>query len=160
MNEDIEAAEAARALEEIGRRREQVVRRKVFPAWYWWAHAGLMVVLAAAVEHGGGVALGVGIGVFVTGGLVLDLPVSRRARAAAPYRGLGGPEASRRTLIGLVGFIAGVLGVAVAVGLSLRAAGAPYPATSAAVAAGLVFAIAGPMLVRLEANMLLRRGRR
>jgi hypothetical protein len=160
MDEDVEAAEAARALDEIGRRREQVIRRKVFPAWYWWAHAALMVVLAAAVEHGGGLALGIGLAVFMVGALILDTPVSRRARAAAPHRSLVGRGAARRTLIGLASFIAVVIGVALAVGFSLRAAEVPYPGTIAAAVASSVFAVVGPMLVRLEANMMLRRGGR
>ncbi|MEV6603907.1 hypothetical protein [Kutzneria sp. NPDC051319] len=160
MNEDIEATEAARALEEIDRRREQVIRRKVFPAWYWWAHAALMIELVAAIEHGGGVVLGIGLAVFMVGTFILDAPVSRRARAAAPHRGLAGPGAARRTLIGLVSFIAVLLGVALVAGLSLKAAGAPYPGTIAVAVAAALFATGGPMLVRLEATMLLRRSRR
>jgi hypothetical protein len=160
MDEDVEAAEAARALDEIGRRREQVIRRKVFPAWYWWAHAVLMVALAAAIEHGGGVALGIGLAVFMVGTFFLDRPVSRAARAAAPHRSLVGRGAARRTLIGLVGFIVLVIGVALAVGLSLRAAEVPYPGTIAAAVGATVFAIVGPILVRLDATMMLRRGRR
>ena len=38
MNDQIEPADAARALSEIGRRREQVIRRaSTVPGWYWWA---------------------------------------------------------------------------------------------------------------------------
>ena len=36
-NDRIEQADAARALSEIGRRREQVIRRRVIPGWFWWA---------------------------------------------------------------------------------------------------------------------------
>jgi hypothetical protein len=44
MNERIEPADAAHALSEIDRRREQVIRRKVFPGWWWFAVGGPMFV--------------------------------------------------------------------------------------------------------------------
>jgi hypothetical protein len=157
MNDQIEPSDAARALGEIGLRREQVIRRKIFPGWYWWAHAVLFVTLAAAVESGRGVVLGIGIAVFVAGSLVLDVPVSRAARAAPPHRGLRGPGAARRTLLGLASFVAVLLGVALATGLSLKAAGVPYPGTIAAAVTAVLFAVLGPTLVRYEQAMLVRR---
>jgi hypothetical protein len=156
MTDPIEPADAARALNEIGRRREQVIRRKVFPAWWWWAYAILFTELAAAVESGRGVLIAVGIVVFVVASLLVDVPVRRAARGAAPRRGLA-PGSARRTLIGLAAFVATLVGVAVATGLSLKAAAVPDPGTIAAAAAGVVFAVCGPMLVRLEAAMLVRR---
>lgn len=59
MNDEIEAADAARALTEIDRRREQVIRREVLPGWFWWAYAVLFIALAASVESGRGVLLGI-----------------------------------------------------------------------------------------------------
>jgi hypothetical protein len=157
MNDRIEPADAARALGEIDRRREQVIRRKVFPGWWWWAHAVLIVAFTASVESQRGALLGIGITLFVAGSLVIDVPVSRAARAAAPRRGLGGPGSARRALVGLAAFVVVLLGVCVATGLSLKAAGVPYPATIAAAVAAVVFAVVGPRLVRLEAAMLVRR---
>jgi hypothetical protein len=157
MSDQIDPADAARALDEIDRRREQVIRRKVFPAWYWWAYAVLITGFAASVESGSGVLLGLGITLFTVGSLVVDVPVRRAARAAAPRRGLAGPGAARRTLIGLAAFVAVLLGVGMATGLSLRAAGVPHPGTIAAAVSGVLFAVVGPMLVRWEAAMLVRR---
>lgn len=157
MSDQIEPAEAERALSEIGRRREQAIRRKVFPGWFWWGHAVLIVGFVAAVESGRGVLVGIGIAVFVVGSLVVDLPVSRAARAAPLRRGLAGPGAVRSTLIGVAGFVAAVLGVALATGLSLRSAKVPYPGTIASVVAAVVFAIGGQLLVRYEAAVLVRR---
>ena len=54
MNDQIEPADAASALSEIGRRREQVIRRAAVPGWYWWATAVLTIALSAAVESGRG----------------------------------------------------------------------------------------------------------
>ncbi len=159
MSDRIEPAEAADALDEISRRREQVIRRKVFPGWWWWAYAVLFTEFAASAESGRGVVLGIGIALFVADSLAVDVPVRRAARAAAPRRGLAGPGTARRTLIGLAGFVAVLVGVALATGLSLKAAGVPHPGTIAAAVAGVLFAVGGPRLVRLEAAMLVRRSR-
>ena len=49
--EQIEPADAARALSEIGRRREQVIRRaSTVPGWYYWAIAVPTTAFAAAKE--------------------------------------------------------------------------------------------------------------
>ena len=153
MNNQIDPEDAAHALGEIDRRREQVIRRKVFPGWWWWAYAVLFTVFAAAVESGRGVLIGLGIALFVVGSLLIDVPVRRAARAAAPRRGLG----ARRTLIGLAAFVVGLLGVTLATGLSLRAAGVPHPGAIAGAVAGVLFAVVGPRLVRYEADLLVRR---
>jgi hypothetical protein len=153
MNERIEPADAARALSEIDRRREQVIRRRVFPGWWWWAYAVLMIAFSAAVESGSGVLLWIGIALFVVCSLLIDVPVRRAARAAAPRRGLG----ARRTLLGLAAFVVGLLGVGLATGLSLKAAGVPHPGTIAGAVTGVLFAVVGPMLVRYEADLLVRR---
>jgi hypothetical protein len=159
VNDEIEPADAARALSEIDRRREQVIRRRVIPAWNWWAHAVLTVALAASIESGSGVVVWTGIAMFAVGSIVINVPVSRAARAAAPRRGLAGPGSAQKTLIGLVTFAAGVIGVGVATGLSLKAAGVPHPGTIAAAIAAAVIAVGGPMLVRYEAGVLVRRSR-
>src|SRR5689334_2476413 len=115
MSEQIDPAEAARALGEIGRWREQVIRRKVFPRWWWWTYAVLRTAFSTAVESAHGVLLGIAIALFLVGMLLVDVPVRRAARAAAARRGLG----ARRTLIGLAVFVLGLLGVAMATGFSL-----------------------------------------
>jgi len=46
MTGQVEPADAARALSEIDQRREQAIRRKVFPGWWWWAYAVLIVEFA------------------------------------------------------------------------------------------------------------------
>jgi hypothetical protein len=160
MDDQVEPTDAALALSEIGRRREQVIRRKVFPRWYWWAHAVLIVELVACIESGRGVLLGIGIAVFVAGALVIDVPVSRAARAAPMHRSLAGPVPVRRTLIGLASFIAVLFGVLLGTAFGLRAAGVPYPATIAAAVTAVVFAVGAQTLVRYEAAVLVRRSRR
>lgn len=153
MSYQIEPEDAARALSEIDRRREQVIRRRVFPRWWWWAYAVLFTAFSATVESGHGLVIGIGIAVFVVCSLLIDVPVRRAARAAAPRRRLG----AATTLIGLAAFVVGLLLVALATGLSLRAAEVPHPGAIAGAVTGVLFAVVGPMLVRYEADLLMRR---
>jgi hypothetical protein len=158
MNDQIEPADAARALDEIGRRREQVIRRAMraaVPLWYWWTTAVLMIALMACVESGRGVVLGIGITVFTVGSLVTGVAVSRAARTAPLHRSLD--TRRRESLVGLGTFVAVLLGVTLATGLSLKAAGVPYPGTIAATVASVLFAVGGQMLMRHVTAVLVRR---
>ncbi|ACU72967.1 hypothetical protein Caci_4103 [Catenulispora acidiphila DSM 44928] len=155
--EPIEPADAARALAEIDLRREQVIRRKVFPRWYWWAHAALITALATVFQSGHGAVVAIGVAAYLVGAFAIDRPVSRAARAATPRRGLAGPGAGRRTLIGLATFLAALIAVLITTALSLKAADVPYPITIAAALTAALFAIGGQLLVRYEAAFLVRR---
>jgi hypothetical protein len=156
MNGPVEPADAARALSEIGRRREQVIRRAVIPGWFWWANAVLMIALSAAIESRRGAVLAIGIALFVAGSLVLNVPVSRTARAAPP-RGLIGRKPVPGMPVRLAAFAAVLVGVMLATGLSLVAAGVPYPITITAAVTAVPFAIGWQMLMRYETATLLRR---
>ena len=156
----IEPADAARALGEIGRRREQVIRRaerEAFPGWFWWANAVLMIALAASIESRRGVVLGIGIAVFVVGSLVLNVPASRAARGAAPRRSLFGPGYARAALVRLAILIAVLAGVMLTTMFSVIAAGVPYPGTIAAAVTAVPFATGWQLLMRYETAYLLRR---
>jgi hypothetical protein len=59
----------------------------------------------------------------------------------------------------VVGFVVGLLGVGLATGLSLRAAGVPHPGTIAAAVTGVAFAVGGPVLVRWDAAVQVRRSK-
>ena len=158
MDDWIEPADAANALAEIGRRREQVIRRAMraaCPVWYWWTTAVLTIALAASFEYRRGALSWIGITLFVVGSLVTGVPVSRAARAAPLRRGLD--TAKRETLVGLAAFVLVLLGVCLATGLSLKAAGVPYPATIAAAVAAVVFAVGGQVLVRRVTAVMVRR---
>ena len=158
MNDQIEPADAAGALSEIGWRREQVIRRAMraaAPGWYWWSNAVLMIALVASVESGSGVVLGIGITLFAAGQLVTSVLVSRAARAARLRRGLDGP--SRELLVAVAAFVLVLVGVALATGLSLKAAGVPYPGTISVTVAAVVFAVGGQMLMRRLTAIQVRR---
>ena len=159
MNDRIEPADAALALSEIERRREQVIRRTVIPGWFWWAQAVLTVGLTACIEFGTGAVPWIGVGVFTVGSAVINLPVSRAARAAPVNRALAVGGKNRRVVIALVVGIAALLGVVLGTAFGLHAAGVPASGTIASVVASLLFAIGGPMLVRYEAAILVRGSR-
>jgi hypothetical protein len=157
MSNPIEPADAARALDEIDRRREQVIRRKIFPRWYWWAHGALLLGFMVALQSGNAVVTWCGIGLYTVAAGAIDLPVSRAARAAAPRRGLGGPGEARRTLIAIACFMGGLLGVMVTTALSLRAAKVHYAVIIAGAVTAVLFAIGGQLLVRWGTNVQVRR---
>ena len=157
MSDQIEPADAARALGEIDRRREQVIRRRVFPGWFWWAQAALTVAMTACIESGRDVVLWAGLALFVVGSIVINLPVSRAARAAPLNRALAAPGNARRVVAVLAASVVVLLGVAAGTAFGLHAAAVPDPGTIASVAAAVLFAVGGPMLVRWEAAVLMRR---
>lgn len=157
MTDRIDPSDAERALSEIGRRREQVIQRRIFPGWFWWAQGALTVAMAASFEYRNGAFVWVGVVVFMIGSLVINLPVSRAARAAPLNRALTDRGNAHKILAVLVTSIAVLLGVVVAAALGLHAAGVPYPGTIAAAIASTLFAVGGPMLVRYEAAILVRR---
>ena len=157
MNDQIEPADAARAPSEIGRRREQVIRRAAIPGWYWWATAVLTIALAASVESGSGALLWIAVALFTVGSLVIGGLVSRALGGAPPRRDLAAPGSVPRLLAVIAACAAGLLGMGVATGLSLKAAGVPYPGTIGAAITMMVFAVGGQVLMRYHTAFLVRR---
>ena len=162
MNDQLDPADAERALGEIDRRREQGIRRAMraaFPVWYWWATGALAVELAVAVESGRDAVLWTGFAVYLVGSLATGVPVSRAARAAAPHRDVGGPGNTRRGLIGMASFVTVLLGVTIGTGLGLRAADVPGPGVIAAALGAFLFAVGGQILIRWETAIMVRHSR-
>jgi hypothetical protein len=161
MVERIAPADAARALAEIGRRREQVIRQAIIPNWFWLAIGASMLALTAGVEVWHGILRAVGIIVFVIGVLTtVGAVVVRVVRVAPPRRGLVDPRAAMPMLIGIGTFTAVVVGVTLAIGFSLKLAKVSYPATITVAAAALLLAIGGPMLMRYLTDVILGAGGR
>lgn len=155
MGDDMPPEEAARALTEIGRRQEEVIRRAIVPSWYWWAIAALMVAFAAAVDVRQGLVLGIGTAVFVAGVLVTTgRLVLRAVRGAQPRNDLLGPGG----VVAILGFVAVVAGVSLAVALLLKASGVPFAATIGVSVTALMLGAGGPLLMRhLQGRMLANR---
>jgi hypothetical protein len=161
VNDQIDPADAARALSEIGRRREQVIQRTAVPRWYWPATAVLMIALAADMESGRGTlhltgdAL-ISAGVLAINGLML-FRKARQARGATLHPALIARGTVARMLAGEAAHLAVVAGVGLATWFSLKAAGVPYPATIATAVAMAVYVVGGPAVARYNTALLVRR---
>lgn len=152
MNSELHPGQAAEALAEIQRRQQQVIDRATVPAWYWWAVAVLMVVLAVGVDTKTNVALGVTIPVFVVGLLsATGGAVASQFRAARLRDGL----LDSRGVVAILAFVALIVGCSLGLAFGLRAAGVPYPATIGCGVGGLVMGAGGPLLNRLLRRIML-----
>jgi hypothetical protein len=155
--EQIEPADAARALSEIGRRREQVIRRAAAPRWFWWASAVLTIGFAADVDSQRGALFWTGVALFTAGTLAVNGLRLRAVRRAPPRGDLVAPGSVPRVLAGEAVLSAVVMGVTLATGLSLVAARVPYPATIAVAAGMAVLVAGGQALTRYHTAFLVRR---
>ena len=152
MGGEVSRGEAARALDEIQRRQQQVIDLAAIPAWYWWAVGGLMVVLGVGVDIRTPAAIGITVPVFVLGMLAVDGWVIGRAYRRAQLRNglLDG-----RGVVAILGFVAVIVGVTIGLAFALRAAGVHYPATLASLAGGLLMGLGGPALNRVLRRVML-----
>jgi len=155
MPDQVRPEEAARALTEIGQRQEQVIRLAIIPNWYWWAIAVLMVAFAAAVDTRQGLVVGIGTAVLVAGVLITTgRMVIRAVRSAQPRNDLLGPGG----VAAILGFVAGIVGVSLAVAFTLKASGVSYAATIGVSVTAVMLVVGGPMLIRhLQGLMLANR---
>lgn len=144
--------EAARALSEIGQRQEQVIRLAIIPNWYWWAIGVLMVVLAAAVDSRQAIVLGIGTAVFVGGVLASTGRVVYHGVRSAQLRNdlLGA-----RGVLAILGFVAIIVCVSLAVAFILKALKVSYPATIGVTVSALMLVVGGPLLMRYLKGLML-----
>ena len=149
---EVRPDEAAGALTEIARRREQVITLTIIPTWFWWATAILIVGLAAAVETRRPLVIGIGTVVFVLGILAtVGRAVFGVVRRAQPRNDLLGPA----DVLAILGFVAVVLAVSLPTAFALDAAGVRYPAVWGNLAGAVLLVIGGPLLMRyLRRRML------
>lgn len=151
MGEELRPDEATRALAQIRDRQEQVINVTVIPAWYWWLVGSLIVALPAAVESRQPVVIGIGIAGFVLGIIGSTGWAIRRARHVQPRNNLLGG----RGIAMILGFVALVVGVSLALALSLSAAGVSHPATLANVLGAVLLIAGGPLLTRALRRIML-----
>ena len=103
MNDQIEPADAARALSEIGRQREQVIRRSAaIPRWFWWASAVLTIAFAADIDYTSlrGALFWAGVALFAAGTLAVNGLRLRAVRGAPLRPDLVAPGSVPRLLAG------------------------------------------------------------
>jgi len=145
MSERINPDEAARALAEIRRRKEQVTVLSRIPGWFRWAVALLAIALASGLDTGEPLFIGVGVTVFTLGLLTaLGVVIGHGWSRAVPRRDLLGPRAA----LVIVAFIALILLVNLPTTFILQAAGSPIPATVGALAGAVVIIAGGPIVAR------------
>jgi hypothetical protein len=155
VDHQIEPADAARALSEIGRRREQVIRRTAVPGWFWWAGAVLAIGFGADVESQHGALFWTGIALYMAGTLAINGLMHRAVRGAPLSPDLDARSVPR-VLAGAAALVAVVFGVALATKLSLEAAGVPYPGMIASAVAMAALVAGGQMLMRYRTAVLMR----
>jgi hypothetical protein len=152
MNESVRPDEAAQALQEIGRRQEQIVDTVTIPAWYWRCIAVLMVAFAAAADTRRSLVIGIAVPVFVVGVLVATgrilLPGVRRARLR---NDLLGP----RGVLAILGFVFLTLALSLPTSFALDAAGVAHAAVIGVLIAALLLAFGGPVLTRYLRRVML-----
>jgi hypothetical protein len=152
MSERLGPDDAARALDEIGRRQSQVIDLAVLPTWYWWTIGALMVVLGIGVDTHTTTSVAVCASVFAVGVAAATARVTfgpaRRARLRNDLLGPAG-------VLAILGFVAVIIAVTLGLAFSLRAAGVSHPATIGCAAGGLVMGLAGPALTRRLRRIML-----
>lgn len=153
MADQIHPDEAAQALAQIRDRQEQVIDVAAVPIWYWWLIAGLIVLLAAAVESDNPTTLGIGVAVFVLGLLGGTGWVAQRALHVQVRNDLLGV----RGILLILGFVALTVGASLAVAFGLEAAGAAHPATLGNLAGAVLLVVGGPLLMRVLRRVMLDR---
>jgi hypothetical protein len=145
MNQHIEPDEAARALAEVRRRKEEVTILSRIPGWFRWVVALLAIVLAIGLDTGRPLLIGLGATVFVVGLLAaVAVVIGRSWSRATPRRDLIGP----RGALVIVAFVALTLLVNLPTTFILEAAGSPVSATVGALAGAVVLVVGGPIVAR------------
>lgn len=160
MKDPVQPDEAARALAEIGKRQEQVIRLTAIPHWFWWAIGALMAGFSIAVESKRPVAIAVATIAFVLGIVATTGYVAvggwQRAQVRNKLLGPGG-------VLAIVTFVALVVGGSLAVAFGSQAAGFDHPGGLGSTVGAVLMVIGGPLLTRrLHRIMLANRagGRR
>jgi hypothetical protein len=159
VNDQIEPADAARALSEISRQREQVIRRTAVPRWYWWAIAVLVIAFAADADYSRrGALFWAGVALLAAGMLAVNgLQLSREFRGPALSPDTVAPGFVPRLLAGQAALVAATTGVTLGTELSLEAARVPYPSTISSAVGMAVFVAGGQVLMRYRMALLARR---
>lgn len=144
--------DAELALAEVQIRREQVIDTNLVPSWFWPSLGGLVLVFVAAVESMMTWLIVVGTVIYAIGLATLVITVVRRARVQVSRELLG-----LRGFLAIVGFALGLVAVGVGLGLTLDAAGAPWPATISCLPVALGLAVGGPLLMAHLRRIMLSR---
>lgn len=152
MADEIHPDEAAGALREIARRREQVVALTIAPTWFWWAFPLLLIGFSVAVETGRP-PVGILFPAFLLGNAIIVGGVLLwTVRRAKPRNNLLG----RAGILVIPGFVLGAQAVCSAVSFALKAAGVGYAQTWSTLLFGVFMVVGGPLLTRRLRRVMLK----
>jgi len=153
MTNTVNPAEAREALEEVERRREQVIEGTLVPTWYWWVIGILAVGLGIGVDAGDSLIKSVTAGIFAAGVSLLTVWIAfgGRRHVKVDERLLGSRGAGL-----IVGFVAIVVLGTLGLNAVLQAAGVPVAGTVSTVACAMVLIVGGPALMQ-RLRLMMRR---
>lgn len=146
MMADMTRDEARTALEEVGRRRQQVTAEIGMPRWYFWGLALAWVGLGVVIDLDNPWATGIGTFVFGAvhaGVFSIIAGGDRRTGHLRVRRDIAGRRGAWAMLAAL--WVLGALTVVVA--LLAIADGAGHPVTMASVLAAVIIVLGGPQLM-------------
>ena len=154
MSNRVETADAGAALEEIGRREEQVIDAAIVPTWFWWVVAAASVALGFIVDGHDGTLIAVAAVAYAIGVAILTAwVIAGGVRRVKVHEAILGPEGA----VLIVGFVGLVVVGTIALAFALQAAGVPLAGTLSTLACGAALVIGGPALMRRLRVVMSRR---
>ena len=148
MAQPMNPAEAGDALDEIERRRRQIVAEIDVPAWYWWGLAagwvGLGLVTLAGIPWLSVVAT-VGFGALHSAVAARTIDGRRGSRQLS----VRADVVSRHVRTLVVGFLLVLIAITVVIALVADALGAPEPVLISSITVAILVLAGGPRLMAL-----------
>jgi hypothetical protein len=144
----VNPADASHALEEIDRRRRQVIAEIDVPAWYWWFLAAGWVALGLVTIAGNpwlSVAATVGFGAVHSTVAARAIDGRHGSRQLRPRADV----VSRHVQWFVIGFLLVLVAITVGIALVADGLGSPQPALIASVAVAIVVLVGGPRVMAL-----------
>jgi FtsH-binding integral membrane protein len=155
MTESLNRDDAARSIEQVRRREQQVITATAIPLRYWWVVGAGTLVLGVVADGRRPAVIAVTAVLFGAATATLTLWVipgaGSGARVSRDLLGGSGPA----SIVGFVGFVV-LSGFAVAFWLQARGASGPATVGTAVTAAALV--VGGPMLMAVLRPQMLGHG--
>ena len=146
MAEDINQVDAGLALDDIDRRRRQVIAEINVPAWYWWGVAlgwvGLGLVTVAEMPW-------LSVAATVAFGAVHSAVAPRviDGRHGSRQLSVRADVVSRHLPALVLGFLLTLVAITIAIALVTDGLGAPQPVLLASVVVAIAVLVGGPRLV-------------
>ena len=150
MNESFNKDDAARSIEDIRWREQQVITATTIPIWYWWLVAVGTLVLGMVVDGRRPAVTAVVFAVATAAITVwVILGAGSGAQVSRDLLGSSGPAS-------IVLFVGIVVLAGLAVAFASQARGASHPATAGTAVTAVCLLVGRPILMRLLHQQMLR----